>query len=183
MRMSAQERVLLVDEQDCVIGTEEKLKAHQLGLLHRAFSVFIYRTVGTERQLLLQQRHQDKYHCGGLWTNTCCSHPRVGENIVAAAERRLWEEMSLDLPLKRLGCFYYKAAFENGLTEHELDHVLIGEYDPTQPIILDPEEAQDYRWISEAALLEELSQYPERFTPWFLPALKIVQALTCANLV
>ena len=85
MQISAQERVLLVDEQDRVIGTEEKLKAHQLGLLHRAFSVFIYRTVGTQREFLLQQRHEDKYHCGGLWTNTCCSHPLPSEDVMEAA--------------------------------------------------------------------------------------------------
>src|SRR5262245_48260979 len=108
-----QESVILVDEQDQILGTEEKIRAHELGLLHRAFSVFVYRKTKNDVELLLQQRHFEKYHCGGLWTNTCCSHPRLSETIVEAAERRLKEEMSLTLPLTPIGNFIYRAAFSN----------------------------------------------------------------------
>lgn len=168
--------MVLVDEQDQVVGVEEKLKAHQLGLLHRAFSVFIYRQSldGMDVEFLLQQRHVDKYHCGGLWTNTCCSHPRLNEDIVLAGQRRLKEEMSIDLPLRRIGAFKYKASFENGLTEHEFDHVLVGEYDGLQPIVLDPNEAQDYRWIAKKRLLRELDLYAEHYTPWLKQAFNLV---------
>ena len=169
--------MVLVDEQDQVLGVEEKLKAHQLGLLHRAFSVFIYRKCLEDKEtveFLLQQRHVDKYHCGGLWTNTCCSHPRLNEDIVLAGQRRLKEEMSIDLPLRKVGSFKYKAIFENGLTEHEFDHVLVGEYDGLQPIVLDPNEAQDYRWISKERLLRELDLYAEHYTPWLKQALNLV---------
>lgn len=169
--------MVLVDEHDQVIGVEEKLRAHQLGLLHRAFSVFIYRKNLEDPgvvEFLLQQRHVDKYHCGGLWTNTCCSHPRLDEDIVLAGQRRLKEEMSIDLPLRKIGSFQYKASFENGLTEHELDHVLVGEYDGVQPVILDPKEVQDFRWVSVKRLRRELDLYSEHYTPWFKQAFDLV---------
>jgi isopentenyl-diphosphate delta-isomerase len=169
--------MVLVDEQDRVIGVEEKLKTHQLGLLHRAFSVFIYRKNPENPnsiEFLLQQRHIDKYHCGGLWTNTCCSHPRLDEDIVLAGQRRLKEEMSLEVKLKKVGHFIYRAHFENGLIEHELDHVLVGEYDGLQPIVLDPTEAQDFRWVSIERLQQELDLYAEHYTPWFKPAFDLV---------
>lgn len=171
------EQIVLVDAQDQVIGLEEKLKAHQLGLLHRAFSVFIYRKNPNDSnviEFLLQQRHVDKYHCGGLWTNACCSHPRLNEDIILAGQRRLKEELSLALTLKKVGAFQYKASFENGLTEHEFDHVLLGEYDGVQPIVLDPKEVQDFRWVSEQRLQRELALYSEHYTPWFKTAFHLV---------
>lgn len=167
------EYVVLVDEEDRVLGTEEKLKAHECGLLHRAFSVFVYRKKRNTIEFLLQQRHPEKYHCGGLWTNTCCSHPRVEETALEGAKRRLKEEMSLDVPLRNVGTFIYKAVFENGLTEHELDHVFIGEWQENNLILVDENEVQDYRWMERDKLLDELKEFPERYTPWFGPALQI----------
>jgi isopentenyl-diphosphate delta-isomerase len=178
--MMEKEKVVLVSPKDEPLGTEEKLKAHQLGLLHRAFSVFIYRTGGENRgeelEFLLQKRHNEKYHCGGLWTNTCCSHPRLNETVISAAERRLKEEMSLSISLHHAGSFIYRAAFENGLIEHEFDHVFLGEFkesDNPQTIKIDPKEVQEYRWLSLPLLENELSNYPETFTPWMRPAFAI----------
>ena len=119
------EYVVLVDEQDNAIGTMEKQQAHVEGVLHRAFSIFIF---NSEKKLLLQKRASSKYHCGGLWTNTCCSHPRETENIQDAAIRRLHEEMGMQCELNAIFSFVYKAEFENGLTEHEFDHVFIGHF-------------------------------------------------------
>ena len=175
------EYVVLVNEQDQELGTEEKMTAHKLGLLHRAFSVFVYRKTGEVTEFLLQQRHQSKYHCGGLWTNTCCSHPRLGEDVISAGQRRLKEEMSIDLPLKNVGSFRYHAILDNGLSEHELDHVLVGEYDPSQFVVLDPHEAQAYRWVSCEQLMEELSLHAKNYTPWFKPALNLVLEGLCIN--
>jgi len=167
------EQVILVDEQDQEIGTEEKLKAHQQGLLHRAFSVFIFQKVQNQIYFLLQQRHLDKYHCGGLWTNTCCSHPRPGESIENGAERRLNEEMSIKTALKLVGAFCYKANFENGLTEHEYDHVLIGAYDASSQICVNPKEVSDYRWMTQDEIERDLSENTHLYTPWFKPAWEI----------
>lgn len=175
-KMKNNEYLILVNEHDEIVGREEKIKTHELGLLHRAFSVFIYRETDSGLEILLQQRHQGKYHCGGLWTNSCCSHPRAEEDkdIVFAGQRRLKEEISLNIPLKQIGFFQYKAVFDNGLTEHELDHVLVGEYDEEQEIILNPEEAQDFRWMSIEKLIQALSMDAESYTPWFKPALNLV---------
>src|SRR4030042_2763439 len=120
------EKIILVDENDREIGTEEKLKTHEQGKLHRAFSIFVFNSKG---ELLLQRRAKGKYHSGGLWTNTCCSHPREGEKLEEAVHRRLKQEMGLDCPLKEAFSFIYKVRFENGLFEHELDHVFIGRVD------------------------------------------------------
>jgi isopentenyl-diphosphate delta-isomerase type 1 len=169
------EYVVLVDEQDKEIGSEEKIRAHQLGLLHRAFSVFIYRKIGTEVEFLLQKRHFEKYHCGGLWTNTCCSHPRLNETVVMAAERRLKEEMSLTVPLKVIGSFIYRAPFDNGLIEHELDHVLWGESLGTEAVNYNPTEVEDCRWVTSNRLREDLLQEPKIYTPWLAPAFELVQ--------
>ncbi len=177
--MIVEERVILVDEQDNMIGTEEKIKTHRLGLLHRAFSIFVYRRMGDTVEFLLQQRHQKKYHCGGLWTNACCSHPRLGETILDAATRRLKEEMSLEMPLTHIGQFLYRARFDNGLTEHELDHVFIGEYDRNYSIVMDEREVEGFRWISEEQLEQELAFRSEQFTPWFLPAFNLVREVLC----
>lgn len=168
------EIVVLVDEQDQPIGTAEKMAAHQQGLLHRAFSVFVVRKVGTEYEILLQQRNNDKYHCGGLWTNTCCSHPRVNEEITDAAQRRLHEEMGLQLNLHKLGSFIYKAEFENSLIEHEYDHVLLGFYND-EAININPDEVQNFTWMLLSELEDSLMMKPELYTPWLQPALAVVQ--------
>jgi len=167
------ELIVLVDDQDQVIGTEEKMRAHELGLLHRAFSVFIYRYTAQGLEFLLQKRHPTKYHCGGLWTNTCCSHPRLHESILIAGERRLREEMSLNILLRSAGSFIYRASFDNGLTEHELDHVLIGEYNGLEPIQIAPLEVEEYCWMHLETLQQELSNRPLLYTPWIKPALQI----------
>lgn len=154
--------VILVNEQDEPVGTMEKLEAHQKGLLHRAFSVFITNSRG---ELLLQQRALDKYHSGGLWTNTCCSHPLPDEDILTAAHRRLMEEMGFDCDLEEIFSFTYRAEFDNGLTEHEFDHVLIGRYDgPLQP---DSSEVMDYKFASPDEVRRLLLTVPETFTHWF----------------
>lgn len=175
------EHVVLVNEQDEEIGVEEKITAHQKALLHRAFSVFVYRKTMHSVEFLLQQRQKDKYHCGGLWTNTCCSHPRWGEAVIIAGQRRLKEEMSIDIPLTSIGTFRYIAEFDNGLTEHELDHVLVGEYDVTQSVVIEPTEVQDFRWVSAEELVKDLSLYPKQYTPWFKTALNLVLENLCLN--
>lgn len=166
------EQVILVDKQDNQVGSAEKLRAHELGLLHRAFSVFLLRWRGEQAEILLQQREKNKYHCGGLWTNTCCSHPRIGETVVQAGERRLKEEMGITAKIKTIGSFMYRAEFANGLTEYEYDHVLVGHYD-SDIVKFNPQEVQAYRWITVADLRQELKKYPERFTPWLAGALQV----------
>lgn len=170
--MTATEHVILVDENDQQIGTAEKLKAHRNGHCHRAFSVFIFRQ-DAELKLLLQQRAKQKYHSPLLWTNTCCSHPRPGEDIIQAGQRRLKEEMNIDVALHSLGKFHYIAHFANGLTENEIDHVLVGYYN-TEMIMPDPAEVADYRWITLDELRKELMDHPERFTPWLEKAMEVV---------
>lgn len=166
------ERLVLVDEQDNAIGSEEKLKAHQLGLLHRAFSVCIFRQVNDTWELLLQQRQHDKYHCGGLWTNTCCSHPRPEENIIDAGQRRLKEEMGFCTDLSQAGSFIYRADFDNGLTESEFDHVLVG-YCSADEFPVNPEEVADYKWVEISKLRQDFDANPSKYTPWFAKAIEI----------
>lgn len=168
-----QERVILVDEADVPRGECEKLAAHRAGgQLHRAFSVFVFNDQG---QLLLQRRALQKYHFGGLWTNTCCSHPRPGETTVAAAQRRLTEELGFTVPLVAQGHFVYRAHDpKSDLTEHELDHVFYGNFSG-EPVP-SPEEVMDWRWQTLEAVEAELHAYPERFTPWFPLALRYVRA-------
>lgn len=156
------EEVVLVDEMDNAIGTAEKLKAHQSGELHRAFSIFIFNSKG---EMLLQQRAKDKYHSGGLWTNACCSHPRPNEETKEAAVRRLEEELDMRTELSFLFSFQYKAGFENGLIEHELDHVFVGTTDDLPG--LNPDEAMDYRYIATDELLNDISVHPDNYTFWF----------------
>lgn len=167
------EYVILVDEQDNEIGLSEKLSAHEKNLLHRAFSVFIFSQTQPE-ELLLQQRALHKYHSPGLWTNTCCSHPRLGEDIVKAGERRLSEELGIQASLTSLGWFHYNAHFSNGLSENEIDHVLIGTLPPSSPIKPHPDEVNDYRWITIEDLQKELAAHPEQFTPWLSKALEMI---------
>lgn len=167
------EHVILVNEQNVATGTAEKYLAHKNNLLHRAFSIFIFRQQ-PHRELLLQQRALDKYHSQGLWTNTCCSHPRSGESVIEAGQRRLREELGISTELKELGWFHYNAHFENGLFENEIDHVLVGNISNDTPISPNPKEIHAYRWITIPALQEELATRPEKFTPWLSKALDIV---------
>ena len=164
------EFVVLVDEQDNAIGTMEKQQAHVEGVLHRAFSIFIF---NSDKKLLLQKRASSKYHCGGMWTNTCCSHPRETENTIDAAHRRLKEEMGMQCELKPIFSFVYKAEFENGLTEHEFDHVFFGESNQTPTLNL--EEVEDFRYVGMEELQTEIKENPAHFTPWFLIAMDRVK--------
>lgn len=167
------ELVVLVNEKDEAIGTMEKMEAHQKGLLHRAFSIFIF---NSKQELLLQKRASGKYHSGGLWTNTCCSHPRPHEPLILAAERRLKEEMGLQCDLNKAFSFVYKVSFDGGLTEYELDHVLTGITDD-EPV-LNVSEASEWRYISISDLEKELENNPEDFTFWFrLCVMKAIESL------
>ncbi|MEA2097899.1 MAG: isopentenyl-diphosphate Delta-isomerase [Patescibacteria group bacterium] len=161
------EEIILVDKNDKEIGTGEKMKVHQDGALHRAFSIFVF---NSQNKMLLQKRAKTKYHCGGLWTNTCCSHPRAGELLEEAIHRRLQEEMGFDCELKEIGNFIYKAEFDNGLTEHEYDHIFTGKFDSTPN--LNPEEADDYKWIDLNNLKKKIKKNPDDFTVWFKIALE-----------
>jgi isopentenyl-diphosphate delta-isomerase len=154
--------VVLVDSQDNEVGIMEKLEAHEKGLLHRAFSIFLFNSKG---EMLLQQRALSKYHSPGLWTNACCSHPAPNETTLEAGKRRLQEELGLSTVLVEAFKFEYRASFDNSLTEHELDHVLVGYTDDFPQ--LNPDEAQDYRWFRWSDLLSEMALYPEKFTVWF----------------
>lgn len=160
--ITAQEKVILVDEADHVIGEMEKMEAHTRGLLHRAFSVFV---LDANNRLLLQRRALEKYHSPGLWTNTCCSHPRSGEQVEQAAHRRLKEEMGFDCPLERIFTFIYHATFDNGLTEHELDHVLIG-FSAENPVP-DPAEVLEYSWMPLSDISKTMHDNPGIYTVWF----------------
>ena len=156
------EQVILVNEQDEQIGVMEKMEVHEKALLHRAFSIFIFNKKG---EMLLQQRALDKYHSGGFWTNTCCSHPRLGEETAQAATRRLKEEMGFDTPLVEIFSFSYKAAFPNGLTEYEYDHVFVGTYDGS--IYPNAAEVHDYSFKSMEEIDSLLQKKPDQYTPWF----------------
>ncbi|MDD4625208.1 MAG: isopentenyl-diphosphate Delta-isomerase [Candidatus Pacebacteria bacterium] len=154
--------IILIDESNNQIGTAEKMEAHRQGLLHRAFSILIYNQKG---EILLQRRAASKYHCPGLWTNTCCSHPRPGENLLASAERRLKEEMGFSAPLRKTGLeFVYKIKVGE-LIEHEYDYVLEGSFDG-EPI-LNPEEVDAYKWIDMKSLDKDIEENPQNYTPWF----------------
>ncbi len=155
------EEVVLVDEKDNQVGIKEKIKAHEDGDLHRAFSVFIFNSKG---QLLLQKRADSKYHSGGLWTNTCCSHPRPGESVIDAAHRKLNQEMGFDCGLQEAASFIYRVKFENGLSENEYDHVLVGRFDG-EPLP-NPEEVGEYAWIGMQDLADELLNNPDKYTYW-----------------
>jgi len=165
--LDAAESVVLVDESDREVGVAPKLAAHAEGVLHRAFSVFVLNARG---ELLLQRRAAAKYHCGGLWTNSCCGHPRVGEPVAAAARRRLREEMGFECELVPAGSFVYRAELGNGLVEHEFDHVFVGRHEGDP--VPDPAEVAEWRRQSPRAALAEAEAHPERFTPWFALALR-----------
>lgn len=159
------EEVVLVDEHDHETGAMEKMEAHRLGLLHRAFSVIAF---NSKNEILLHQRAIGKYHSGGLWTNACCSHPMPGERLESAASRKFFQEMGLKIgaaEFTRIGAFIYHINFHNGLIENEYDHVLkvLVEDDPTP----NPDEVMDWKWVQKTELMKWLQQSPESFTFWF----------------
>ena len=156
------ENVILVDENDVQIGVMEKMEAHQKALLHRAFSGFIF---NDKKELLLQRRDFKKYHNGGLWSNTVCSHPRPNELTSDAIKRRIFEEFGFNADFEEVGEFKYKVSFPNGLTEYEYDHVFISKYNG-QIINPNPQEICEYKWISKKNLLSEINKNPNNFTFW-----------------
>lgn len=158
----AEEKVILVNEKDEQIGLMSKLEAHEKALLHRAFSVFVF---NDKNELMLQQRAMSKYHSPGLWTNTCCSHQRDGESNLVAGARRLYEEMGFVTPLEEKTSFIYKAPFDNGLTEHELDHILVGYYNGLPEI--NAEEVEAWKWMPLEAVKQDVLEHPEIYTAWF----------------
>lgn len=157
-----EEKVILVNENDEQIGLMEKIEAHEKALLHRAFSVFVYNDKG---EVMLQQRALSKYHSPGLWTNTCCSHQREGESNVDAGKRRLMEEMGFTTDLEESISFIYKAPFDNGLSEHEYDYILIGKYNEEPN--LNPDEVAAWKWMSLEDIQKDLKENPEIYTAWF----------------
>lgn len=171
------ENVILVNEKDEIIGEMEKMEAHYKGLLHRAFSVFIF---NDKNEMLLQKRASSKYHSGGLWSNTCCSHPRMGETEVAAGERRLEEELGFSVKLTNVFSFIYKAELDNQLTEHELDHVLVGDYNKAP--VPNPEEVEDWKYVSISWLEMDLKANPGAYTVWFKVIFPKVKSLLNATI-
>ena len=156
------DQVILVDSNDNELGKMEKLEAHEKGLLHRAFSIFLFNSSG---EMLMQQRADSKYHSPGLWTNACCSHPAPNETVMDASQRRLVEELGISTFLAHTFYFEYRTEFENGLIEHELDHVLVG-YTNENPI-LNASEAKAFQWISVENLLQDMRNSPEKYTILF----------------
>jgi len=161
-RLMTEEKVILVNENDEQIGLMPKLEAHEKALLHRAFSVFV---LNEQNEIMLQQRAHQKYHSPLLWTNTCCSHQREGETNIEAGSRRLFEEMGFKTELKELFHFIYKAPFDNGLTEHELDHVMIGYYNENPNI--NTEEVEAWKWMKIEDVKTDIQKQPEIYTVWF----------------
>lgn len=157
-----EEKVILVNENDEQIGLMEKIEAHEKALLHRAFSVFVYNDKG---EVMLQQRALSKYHSPGLWTNTCCSHQREGESNIDAGKRRLMEEMGFTTDLEESISFIYKAPFDNGLSEHEYDYILIGKYNDEPN--LNPDEVAAWKWMSLEDIQKDIKENPEIYTAWF----------------
>lgn len=163
--MPNEEQIILVDEHDVQVGTMGKLETHEKGLLHRAFSIFVKNNNG---EIMLQKRAARKYHSGGLWSNTCCGHPRNGEELLSAAHRRLKEEMGFDCPLQELFVFQYQTTVPTPkvkLEENEINHVLIGEYDNAP--VLDPEEASDWKWMALDEIKSDATKNPDSYTYWF----------------
>lgn len=156
------EQVVLVNDHDEVTGVMEKMEAHRTGSLHRAFSVLLFNSRG---EMLLQKRAQTKYHSSGLWTNTCCSHPRPGESLEEAARRKLLQEMGIEANPRFAFKFQYKAPLDNQLIEHEIDHVFIGQFDG-EPV-LNEHEAEDWKFVDLHSLKQQIHSDPQQFTPWF----------------
>jgi isopentenyl-diphosphate Delta-isomerase len=157
----AGEQVILVDEHDTEIGLGAKLDMHERGILHRAFSIYVFNDAG---ELLLQKRAAGKYHSGGVWANTCCGHPRHGEENSSAAHRRLQEEMGFDCPLQEIPSTVYRAGLGRGMVEHEFLHVFIGRFNGTPAP--DPKEAEDVAWVSLEQLQKDIAAAPERYSQW-----------------
>ena len=157
-----EDKVILVDNNDNQIGLMPKLEAHEKGVLHRAFSVFIFNNHG---ELMLQRRALTKYHSPGLWTNTCCSHQRDGESNISSGKRRLNEEMGFDTELFEKTSFIYKAKFDNGLIEHEFDHVLVGNYNHSP--IINSIEVDSWKWMSLENVKKDIKDHPGNYTAWF----------------
>ena len=157
-----EDNVILVDVHDKQIGLMPKLEAHEKGVLHRAFSVFIFNNNG---ELMLQKRALTKYHSPGLWTNTCCSHQREGESNIYSAKRRLSEEMGFVTELQEKTSFIYKAKFDNGLIEHELDHIIVGNYN--QSPIINSFEVDSWKWMSMQDIKNNIKDQPYNYTAWF----------------
>ena len=156
------EQVILVDENDNEIGIGEKMQTHREGKLHRSFTIYVLNSKG---ELLLQQRAKTKYHSGGLWSNTCCSHQKPGEATLEAAHRRLQEEMGFDAELQELFTFVYQVQLDNALSEHEYDHVILGKFDG-QPVC-NPEEVEDWKFADLKELQQDIKKHPENYTFWF----------------
>lgn len=156
------EKVILVDENDAIVGEMEKMEAHRKGLLHRAFSILIFNSNG---EMLLQKRSQKKYHSGGLWTNACCSHPLPHENIQHATRRKLNQEMGIDLETEFLYTFIYRVSLDRDLIEHELDHVFIGTFNG--PPVINQEEVEDWKYVDIDWLRKDVAVHPEQYTYWF----------------
>ncbi|HKL03016.1 MAG TPA: isopentenyl-diphosphate Delta-isomerase [Cryomorphaceae bacterium] len=154
--------VILVDSNDKRVGVMEKMEAHQKGLLHRAFSVFLF---NDNNEMLIHQRASKKYHCGGLWTNACCSHPQDGENIDQTIQRKLMQEMGITCPVEKAFNFVYRSELDNGLTEYEFDHVYTGKFSGIPKP--NPEEVSDWKYVSLLNIENELANNPGNFTPWF----------------
>jgi isopentenyl-diphosphate Delta-isomerase len=169
-------KLILVDENDVPTGTIDKMEAHEKAMLHRAFSVFIFNSKG---DMLLQQRAVNKYHSGGLWTNACCSHPYYGQDTLAAAEKRLQEEMGFTTPLQKAFEFVYQAAFDNGLTEYEYDHVFTGKYEGE--IVPDKNEVEDYCFMSMEAIKNAIQSHPKKYTEWFKIAFPKLEVFLASN--
>ena len=170
------QEVILVNEQDQPIGVMEKMEAHEKALLHRAFSVFLFNKNG---EMLLQQRAWSKYHSPGLWTNACCSHPAPGESNEEAALRRLGEELGIMTPVQKAFHFTYKAAFDNGLTEHEFDHVFVGLFH--EQLHINPEEVAAVTYKSMDTIEQELERMPDQYTAWFKIAFPLVKQWMLQN--
>lgn len=169
------EKVVLVNECDEPIGTMEKMQAHSLGLLHRAFSAFVF---NDRDELLIQQRAKSKYHSGGLWSNTCCSHPRQDEAVIVAAERRLQEEMGFSTSLEKAFDFIYKKELDKGLFEHEFDHVFVGRFNGLPSI--NREEVSAYKYIDVNELKDDIAKFPHEYTAWFKISLpRVLDNLNC----
>ena len=163
-------RVILVDEHDNALGTQEKLRAHQNGgQLHRAFSLFIR---DDQDRILLQRRAQNKYHCPGLWSNSCCSHPQPGMSLLRCAQKRLQEELGFNTPLRKIGTMTYHLPLSKGLTEREFDHIYLGRYDGA--VAPDPSEVQDYKWVRLIELEQDIQAHAENYTPWLLKILPVL---------
>lgn len=164
--------VVLVDENDLEIGKKEKMQAHYDGDLHRAFSILLF---NSKKEILIHQRNKNKYHCGGEWTNACCSHPFPGENILDAANRRLFEELGYEnLDLEKKFNLLYKTKFDNGLTEHEFDHIFFT-YSNLDPPLVNTEEVEDFKWISMGDLQVDILESPNKYTSWFKLILKKIE--------